>query len=160
MARPRRTGEPIIGGQALKAAIHVARARAGIPSDVQLTRVSGVSYDTLMNWYAERTVPRPHELKKVATALGTSYAELMEVYEGRGAQPVPLDQAIRELAAEIRVTRQAQDSHVAALVGAVEALLRRETPEDEPESTPAPTEPPRAYRRRRRTDPDPDPVTA
>ena len=159
MARPRRTGEPIIGGQALKAAIHVARARAGIPSDVQLTRVSGVSYDTLMNWYAERTVPRPHELKKVATALGTSYAELMEVYEGRGAQPVPLDQAIRELAAEIRVTRQAQDSHVAALVGAVEALLRRETPEDA-ESTPAPTEPRRASSRRRRTGPDPDPVTA
>ena len=157
MARPRKMGEPIIGGQALKAAIHVARARAGIPSDVQLTRVSGVSYDTLMNWYAERTVPRPHELKKVATALGASYADLMAVYEGRAAEPVPLDQAIRELAAEIRVTRQAQDSHVAALVGAVEALLRRETPEDEQEPSPPPADPPRASSRRRR---DEDRVSA
>lgn len=94
------------GGQALKRAIHVARERAGIPSDMQLARRSGVSYDTLMNWYAERTVPRPSELKKVAEQAGTSLVALMDAYEGRDPEPPTLVEALGELVAELRASRQ------------------------------------------------------
>jgi len=93
------------GGAALKRAVHVARARAGITSDTQLAVQAGVHYDTLMNWYGDRTVPRPAELKKVADALGASYGDFMAVYEGRDPEPTPLVDAIAELINEIRAER-------------------------------------------------------
>lgn len=93
------------GGQALKRAIHVARERQGIPSDMQLARAAGVSYDTLMNWYGDRTVPRPNELKKVADAAGTTLIALMDAYEGRDPEPPSLVEAIYALVAELRAER-------------------------------------------------------
>jgi transcriptional regulator with XRE-family HTH domain len=90
------------GGQALKRAIHVAREREGIPSDMALARASTVSYDTLMNWYADRTVPRPAELKKVADAAGTTLVALMDAYEGRDPEPPTLVEALHELVQELR----------------------------------------------------------
>lgn len=94
------------GGQALKRAIHIARERQGIPSDMQLARLAGVSYDTLMNWYADRTVPRPSEVKRVAEAAGTSLVALMDAYEGRDPEPPSLVDALLLLVAELRAERE------------------------------------------------------
>lgn len=140
MVRPRTTrargtgcGVPTLvkGGGALKQAIHVARARAGITSDIQLALKAGVSYDTLMNWYGERTVPRPHELKKVADALGASYADLIAVYEGTALEPQPIEDALRDLirvltdlVAELRLTRAEQVEATETVMAALGALGR------------------------------------
>lgn len=93
----------------LKTAIHVAREKAGVPSDMQLSHRAGVSYDTLMNWYAGRTVPRPNELKKVADAAGTSLLSLMDAYEGRDPEPPTLVDAIQALVSELRASRMTQE---------------------------------------------------
>lgn len=91
------------GGQALKTAVHVHREQAGITSDRQLSARAGVHYDTLMNWYAGRTLPRPAELKKVADVLGVRLVELMDVYEGRDPAPPELVEVIGELVVELRL---------------------------------------------------------
>src|SRR5678815_3241758 len=104
---------PLSGGAALKLAIHVAREQAGIATDMDLARRAGVSYDTLMNWYADRTVPRPERLKALADVLPSlSYGDLIGAYEGKPPAPVPLQDAIKELAGDIR-----------ALVGRLDLLL-------------------------------------
>ena len=89
------------GGARLKQAVHVARAKAGITSDTQLALRANVSYDTLMNWYGGKTVPRGHELEKVAKATGTSLWVLQAAYEGRAPDPPPLQDAVRELVGEL-----------------------------------------------------------
>lgn len=122
MATATRTG----GGKALQRAIHVARARAGYTSDTQLALSAGVSYDTLMNWYGNRTTPRPHEVKKVAVTLGVPYDDLMAAYEGREREPQPLQDAIRDLIGEMRLQRVEQARATETLQKALEALLRRE----------------------------------
>jgi len=94
----------------LKRAIHVARERAGIPSDVQLAITAGVSYDTLMNWYGGRTQPRPNELKKVADAAGTTLINLMDAYEGRDPEPPTLVDAILQLVEEMRADRKDREA--------------------------------------------------
>lgn len=109
------------GGRALKSAVHVQRARAGITSDVQLARQAHVHYDTLMNWFADRTVPRPAEVKKVATAIragqlaqgipdgsAVSFGELWAAYEGIDPEPPSLTEAILELVDELRQDRAAR----------------------------------------------------
>jgi transcriptional regulator with XRE-family HTH domain len=117
------TDERRAGGPALKQAIHVARARAEITSDVQLALKAGVSYDTLMNWFSDRTTPRPAELKKVADALDVRLVELMDAWDGREPQPPELEDAIRELVAEIRLDRQRRSEVVTvALAGIARAL--------------------------------------
>jgi transcriptional regulator with XRE-family HTH domain len=137
---------PKKGGQALKHAIHVARARAGVTSDMQLALRAHVSYDTLMNWFSSRTVPRPHELKKVADSIGTSYGDLMAAYEGRDPEPQPLQDAVSDLTAavralivEIREERDRGQDAAAAIVRAVGSLP---TPGGSPASNgpPAPRE--------------------
>jgi lambda repressor-like predicted transcriptional regulator len=89
-------------GQRLKRAVHIARARAEIDSDMQLSVRAGVHYDTLMNWYGGRTTPRPFELRKVAKTLGIQYAELWSAYEDIAVEPVPLSEAVKELLPELR----------------------------------------------------------
>lgn len=89
-------------GQRLKRAIHVARAARNIDSDVQLSFAADVSYDTFMNWFGGRTVPRPAELRKVARALEIPYADLWSAYEDIEVEPVPLSEAVRELVPELR----------------------------------------------------------
>lgn len=89
------------GGAALKQAIHVARAKAGITSDVQLALRAHVHYDTLMNWFGDKGIPRGFELKKVAKALGVHYWELQAAYDGEDPQPQPLQDAIRDLAGQL-----------------------------------------------------------
>lgn len=112
------------GGPALKQAIHVARARAGITSDMQLALQSGVHYDTLMNWYGGRTVPRPAEVKRVADTLGVSYGDLLAAYEGREPEPPELHDAIRELVEEMRLDRRQQTQAIASLTQALYALVK------------------------------------
>lgn len=90
------------GGAALKQAIHIARAKAGITSDVALSAKARVHYDTLMHWYGDKTVPRGAELKRVAEALGVGYADLLAAYEGTDAEPPELSAAIREQTAAIK----------------------------------------------------------
>jgi hypothetical protein len=101
MTRDTRNNDPT-PGERLKRAIHAARARAGISSDMELGRQARVHYDTLQNWYSGRTVPRPASIKQVADVLGVRYAELLDVYEGRDADPPELKDAVTALVAEIR----------------------------------------------------------
>lgn len=112
---PTATDRKRTSGQRLKRALHVARAKAGLTSDTQVAHRANVGYDTLMNWYSGRTVPRPHELRKVTEALGASYAELWAVYEGVEPEPLPLQEQVgelvtvlRDLVLELRLTRAEQ----------------------------------------------------
>jgi transcriptional regulator with XRE-family HTH domain len=129
------------GGEALKVAIHVARERAGITSDMELARRAGVSYDTLMNWFGDRTMPRPTEMKRVGDAIGVRLVELMDVWEGRDPEPPGLLEAvgvltdeIRLLLVELRMGRAHQEESTSAILRALAAAARgglapRETPE-------------------------------
>jgi transcriptional regulator with XRE-family HTH domain len=119
------------GGPALKRAIHIARAKTDITSDMELARQAGVHYDTMMNWYGGRTTPRPFEVRKVATVLGVSLTDLMSAYEGYDPEPPPLQDAVRELVgemraliAESRLARAQQDEATMALLRALGALAR------------------------------------
>jgi hypothetical protein len=116
------------GGQALKQAIHVARARASITSDMQLALRAGVHYDTFMNWYSDRTTPRAHELSKVARVLDVPLADLLAAWEGRDVEPPALHESIRELVAELRASRASQDATTAALMHALAELARKGDP--------------------------------
>ena len=111
------------GGSALKKAIHLARARAGIVSDMELARRAQVSYDTFMNWYGDKTVPRPHEVKKVADVLGVRYSDLLAAYEGHDPEPPPLQDAIHELVEEMRLSRAQQHETAMAIMRTLAALL-------------------------------------
>jgi transcriptional regulator with XRE-family HTH domain len=111
------------GGARLKQAVHVARAKAGITSDVQLAQRARVSYDTLMNWFGGKTVPRGHELEKVAKATGTSLWVLQAAYEGRPADPPPLHDAIRDLVGEL-------NRQTAAITALVDELRQDQTGRD------------------------------
>ena len=102
-------------GERLKRAIHVARARKGLTSDTSLSVQSGVAYDTLYNWYSGRTRPRGKELRQIAGYLGVAYSELEAIYEGREPEPLPLQDAVRDLVrslddlvSELRLTRAEQ----------------------------------------------------
>lgn len=128
---------PLSGGPAMRMAIRVARARAGITSDTQLALRAGVHYDTLMNWYGGRTVPRPHEVKKVADVLGVSYGSLLAAYDGVDPEPPPLADAIRELVEELRLQQAQQHEATMALLRAVAAVVG---PGREPPGTPADSE--------------------
>lgn len=115
--RPRTLDPRREAGQRLKRALHVARAKAGITSDIDVSVRSHVSYDTLMNWYSGRTTPRPHELQKVTQALGASYAEVWAVYEGVDPEPLPLHESIRELVVVLRdLALELRHSRAEALV--------------------------------------------
>lgn len=125
------TEHPRARGAALKAAIHIARERAGITSDMQLARAADVSYDTLFNWFSERTVPRPTELKKVADTLGIRLIDLMDVYEGREPEPPGLEERLndvvdelRALTSELRLSRHQQEEATTELMRALGALAR------------------------------------
>lgn len=134
---------PLTGGQALKQAIHVARARTDMTSDMELSRRSHVSYDTFMNWFGDKTIPRPFEVKKVADALGVPYGDLMAAWEGRPVEPPPLQDAIASLVEEMRLGRAQQHEATMALLTATGALVsasvpaRRETPADSKPGAPA-----------------------
>ena len=112
------------GGARLKKAVHVARAKAGIASDVQLAQRARVSYDTLMNWFGGKTVPRGHELEKVAKATGTSLWVLQAAYEGRPPDPPPIQDAIRELVAELNSLVGELQRDRSERAEAIEARLR------------------------------------
>lgn len=91
----------------LKRTIRALRSKKGIESDQELALRSGVHLQTLQNWMYGKTTPRPHELSKVAKLLDVPLSDLMAVYEGRQIEPPPLQDAIRELVAEMRLERQA-----------------------------------------------------
>jgi transcriptional regulator with XRE-family HTH domain len=112
-------------GERLKVAIHVARARAEPPitSDMQLAVQAGIHYDTLMNWYSGRTLPRPGGLRQVADALGIRYSDLQDAYDGRDPEPPTLVEAIEALIDELRLSRAQQDESTLAILRALGALL-------------------------------------
>ena len=107
------------GGARLKQAIHIARERAELTSDIQVAVKAGISYDTLMNWFGNKTTPRPAELRKVAEALDIRYGVLMDAYEGRETEPPPLHVVIRELIAEMRLGRAQQHEATMAMLQAL-----------------------------------------
>jgi transcriptional regulator with XRE-family HTH domain len=107
----------------LKRELRAARSRAGITSDVALALQSGVHLQTIQNWMYGKTTPRPHELSKVANVLGVPMADLMAVYEGRNPEPPPLQDAIRELVEELRLSRIQQHEATMALLAAVGASI-------------------------------------
>lgn len=114
-------------GQRLKRAIHVARSRSRFTSDVQLALAAHVHYDTLMNWYGGRTVPRPASIKQIADALDIPYADLMAAYDDRQPEAVPIEQAVADLIVEIRVAmveeRQARASLMRTIAAALAAAV-------------------------------------
>lgn len=122
----------------LKRTIRAARSQAGIKSDQELALRSGVHLQTIQNWMYGKTTPRPSELSKVAAALGVSMADLMAVYEGREPEPKPLQDAIRELIEEMRLSRAQQDEATLALLRALAAVVG---PDREPRGTPGDSEP-------------------
>jgi len=131
-------------GKRLQRAIHVARARANILYDTELAIKAGVSYDTLMNWYGGKTVPRGVELRRVATFLGIKYADLMAAYEGTDPEPPELTEVIRELVDELRLSRAQQDEATMAILRALGASARQGptppgTSDDSAPATPAGT---------------------
>lgn len=71
-------------GDALKTAVHVARAQRGIRSDRALTELAGVRYQTLMDWYAGRTAPSTGPLSAIATTLDIPVADLWAAWERSG----------------------------------------------------------------------------
>jgi transcriptional regulator with XRE-family HTH domain len=110
-------------GAGLKQAIHIARERAELTSDVQVADKSGVSYDTLMNWFGNKTTPRPHQIRKVADALGVRFSDLMDAWEGRETEPPALHAVIRELIAEMRLDRAQQHEATVAILRALSTLV-------------------------------------
>jgi len=116
--------DPAAGGR-LREYIHVARARAKPPitSDMQLALRAGVHYDTLMNWYAGRTLPRPGSLRQIADTLGVSYADMQDAYDGRDPEPPTLVEAIEKLIDELRVGRREQAAATTAILHALGAIL-------------------------------------
>lgn len=106
---------------------------------MQLALRANVSYDTFMNWFGDKTVPRPAELKKVADALGISYGNLMAAYEGRELEPQPLQEIVKELVGEVRVlvgrldrltTEQAEAAvQMMKALGAIASRVPPETPD-------------------------------
>ena len=122
-------------GQALKKAVHVARARAGITSDLALSIAAPVDYETLMNWWSGKTRPRGAELQKVAFALKVPYADLEAAYEGRDPEPAPLTDAVAalvsavaELVHEMREDRERGQDAASAMVRAAQALASTRRP--------------------------------
>lgn len=109
----------------LKRALRSARSRAGITSDVDLALRSGVHLQTIQNWMYGKTTPRPSELSKVAKVLGVRYDDLYAVYEGRNPEPPPLQDAIRELVEELRLSRIQQHEATMALLAAMGASAGR-----------------------------------
>jgi transcriptional regulator with XRE-family HTH domain len=133
---------PERGGKALQRAIHIARARVGITSDMALSLAAPVSYDTLMNWYSNKTRPRGAELQKVAKVLDIPYATLEAAYEGRDPEPQPLHEAVadltravRVLVAEIREDRERGQDAAAAMLRAAGVLGSLATSEGDTGST-------------------------
>jgi len=110
-------------GQALRQAIHEARARAGIDSDTQLAIQADVHYDTLMNWYSGATVPRPAMVRKVAAVLDVPYGDLLAAYDGRPAAAVPLEKAVADLIVEIRSSVVDERRARAEMMRAITATL-------------------------------------
>lgn len=110
-------------GARLKEAIHVARIRAGITSDTQLSLRAGVHYDTLQNWYSGRTMPRAAALRMVADALGVRYSDLQDAYDGRDPEPPTLVDAIQELVAEIRKSEAQHAESTNAILRTLGAML-------------------------------------
>jgi transcriptional regulator with XRE-family HTH domain len=100
---------PKEAGEALKRAVHVARSQAGIGSDVEISVRSGVSYDTLHNWYSGRTTPRPFQVRKVADLLDVPLDTLMAAYEGREPGAKPVEDELREVAASVRALTKRLD---------------------------------------------------
>lgn len=132
-------------GERLKRAIHVARARKGLTSDTSLSVQSGISYDTLYNWYSGRTRPRGKELRQLADFLGMAYSELEAVYEGRDPEPLPLQDAVRDLirslddlVAELRLTRAEQLVSQEMMADALREVERRGISRGSTRPTPRP----------------------
>jgi hypothetical protein len=109
------------GGPALKRRIHVARAEAGIPSDRELARRAEVRYQTLMDWYADRTRPTTGPLSRIATELTLPVADLWAAWEGDEASASkPDDRALVDAIEAQTVAITAQASALSELAQAIQ----------------------------------------
>ena len=76
------------GGRGLEAAIKSAIAgTSSIGSVLELSRATGIRPGTMYDWFSGRRVPRTDSLARVAAALDTPLARLMDAYEGRATEP-------------------------------------------------------------------------
>jgi transcriptional regulator with XRE-family HTH domain len=127
-----KTSSARAAGQRLKQAIHVARERAGITSDIDLSEQADVHYDTFMNWYSGKTTPRPFQVRKVADVLGVPYGDLLAAYDGREPAAVPLEQAVAQLIVEIRASvvdeRRARADMMRTITAALAGAISPPTP--------------------------------
>lgn len=120
MSTVRRDGLAIVGTDAKREAGKRVRtyvldriAATGIGSLAALAREADVAYDTLHAWFRGRA-PRPDAGGKVAAALGVTYADLLDAYEGttRPAGRWLSDEELRaviDAAAEAAVRRVMRD---------------------------------------------------
>jgi transcriptional regulator with XRE-family HTH domain len=77
-------------GRLLEAAIKRALADSGLVRSVlELSRVTGIRPGTMYDWFSGRRVPRTDSLARVAAALDTPLARLLDAYEGRAPEPGP-----------------------------------------------------------------------
>ncbi len=94
---------------------------------MELAKRAHVSYDTLMNWYSGRTIPRATGVKQVAEAMGVKYVKLLDAYEGNDPEPPELKEAVGLLIDEIRSSmvdeRRARAQLMRAVTAAITAAL-------------------------------------
>lgn len=124
-------------GQRIRHAIHVARARnTDHTSDTALALAAGVHYDTLMNWFSGKTMPRPFHVRRVAEVLQVPYGDLLAAYEGTAPPDQPLHEAVGELVVELRgfleAERQARANQDRRIAEALRALASVMSPTIEP----------------------------
>lgn len=75
-----------MSGRDLEAHIHALLVRhPNIRNITALSRAAGVNRNTFYQWFARDVMPDQETLSRVATALGVTYIELWEAYEGRPA---------------------------------------------------------------------------
>src|ERR1044072_3638008 len=61
-------------------------AAQGIGSVIELADISDVGRDTLYRWFRREAVPTPRAGGRVARALGVTYRELIDAFDGRGGE--------------------------------------------------------------------------
>lgn len=115
-------------GDRLRAYIADRMADRGIKSVSELARRANVSRDTFQQWWRGRP-PQRSTAELVARELGVTFADLIAAREGSspgasdGSGLDALINALRELVAEMRLSRAQVDESTIALLRAIAAVL-------------------------------------
>lgn len=93
-------------GKRLRRYIKEGMASAGIETFTELAEKSGVGRDTLQAWMRGARAPSSGTGHKIATAIGSSYIEMMRAREGKG--PDDTERIIEALEWAIQLVRSGQ----------------------------------------------------